>query len=191
MKTITTTFTSAILTLSLLLGLLSSGQAQINLDYQVPPASILDLADAPLPPFIRINEDASKAVLIGRSQYKSISELSEEELRLAGLRISPVTNIGSRTRYGKDLTILDVESGNERQVTGIPNEARLANFTWSPDYSMMAFTNTTTKGVELWMADIESATAKSITDDNLNANIGSPFYWMSNSKTLIVKVQRL
>jgi dipeptidyl aminopeptidase/acylaminoacyl peptidase len=188
MKTITTTFTSAILTLSLLLGLLSSGQAQINLDYQVPPASILDLADAPLPPFIRINEDASKAVLIGRSQYKSISELSEEELRLAGLRISPVTNIGSRTRYGKNLTILDVESGNERQVTGIPNEARLANFTWSPDYSMIAFTNTTTKGVELWMADIESATAKSITDDNLNANIGSPFYWMSNSKTLIVKV---
>ncbi len=188
MKTITATFTTSILTISLLLGFLSIGQSQINLDYQVPPASILDLVDAPLPPFIRINEDASKAVLIGRSQYKSIAELSEEELRLAGLRISPVTNIGSRTRYGKDLTVLDVDTGNERQVTGIPSQARLANFTWSPDYSLMAFTNTTSEGVELWIADIESATATSITDDNLNANIGSPFYWMSNSKSLIVKV---
>ena len=177
-----------ILTFLFLLGFISLGQSQVNLNYQVPPASILDLADAPLPPYIRINEDASKAILIGRSQYKSITELSEVELRLAGLRISPTTNIGSRTRYGKDLTILDVESGNERKVSGVPSEARLANFTWSPDYKYIAFTNTTQSGVELWIANIESAKASSITDDNLNANIGSPFYWMSDSKSLIIKV---
>ena len=38
-------------------------------------------------------------VLLYRNQYKSISELSETELRLAGLRINPVTNIGSRTIF--------------------------------------------------------------------------------------------
>jgi hypothetical protein len=32
-------------------------------------------------------------VLVYRNTYKSLSELNQEELRLGGLRINPVTNI--------------------------------------------------------------------------------------------------
>lgn len=168
--------------------LLGTLQAQVDLDYQVPHDDILALADAPLPPVLRINAEATKGMLLYRRSYKSIDELSEEELRLAGLRINPVTNIYSRQRYYYDASLLDIKSGKETKVAGLPQGAKLSNFNMSPDQRKMAFTNTTSKGVELWVLDIHSGDLKKLTKDNLNANMRSPFLWMKDSKNLIVKV---
>ena len=46
--------------------------AQIDLKYQTPDQDILTLADAPLPPLIRMNADGNKAILVYRKAYKSI-----------------------------------------------------------------------------------------------------------------------
>ncbi len=177
----------------LLLGLLSlvfffSANAQLDVNYQTPPPEIMELADVKLPPVVSMDNDAKYAVLLYRNQYKSIEELSETELRLGGLRINPVTNISSRERYFADLAILDVKSGKEEQVKGLPENARLSNFSWSPDQSMMAFTNTTLRGVELWVLSIKKAEIKKLTSDNLNANVGSPFEWFQDNKALLVKM---
>jgi dipeptidyl aminopeptidase/acylaminoacyl peptidase len=43
-------------------------------------------------------------------------------------------------------------------------------------------------GVELWIIDVVSASAKKITTDNLNANLGSPYNWMKDNETLLVKI---
>ena len=167
---------------------LTTLSAQVDLGYQLPHKDILDLADAPLPPALRINADATKGLLLYRKSYKSIQELSEEELRLAGLRINPVTNISSRQRYYYDATLLDIKTGNETKIKGLPAAARLSNFSMSPDQRKMAFTNTTTKGVELWVVDIFNGQLNKLTQDNLNANMGRPFTWMKNSETLVIKV---
>lgn len=161
--------------------------AQVDLGYQLPDDAILDLADAPLPPSIRLNTDATKGILLYRKSYKSIQELSEPELRLAGLRINPVTNISSRQRYYFDITLFNAEEGIESGIKGLPENARLSNFSWSHDESMIAFTNTTTTGVELYVVNIHTGELKKLTDDRLNANMGRPFYWMKNDKELVVK----
>lgn len=176
------------LVLTLVIGSLYHADAQVNLEYQQPSQEILSLADVPLPPFLLINDDATTAILVSRSQYKSISELSEEELRLAGLRISPKKNIGSRVRYYNNVQLLDIQSGKQTQIKGLPSNPQIANISWSPDYSQVAFTNSTDNGVALWIADVKNGNAKSLTDDRINANIGNPFYWLSDSKNLIVKM---
>ncbi len=163
-------------------------EAQVDLGYQLPHQDILDLADAPLPPVLRMNADATKGMLLYRKSYKSIQELSEEELRLAGLRINPVTNISSRQRYYYDAALLDIKTGKETKINGLPAAARLSNFSMSPDQRKMAFTNTTTKGVELWVVNIFDGQLKKLTEDNLNANMGRPFTWMKDSETMILKV---
>ncbi|MFO7827198.1 MAG: prolyl oligopeptidase family serine peptidase, partial [Bacteroidales bacterium] len=122
-----------------------------------------------------------------RNQYKSIEELSEKELRLGGLRINPVTNISSRARYYSKISILDVKNDKTITIEELPEKVKLANFSWSPDQSMMAFTNTTNKGVELWVLDIKKAEAKKLTSDNLNANLGRPFEWFQDGKSLLIK----
>jgi len=120
----------------------SSAIAQINLDYQKPPKEILDLVDVPLAPSVVMNSDGDMMLLLYRDSYKDIATLSEKELRLGGLRINPKTNIGSRVTYFNNVKIKSVTEKKERQITGLPENAKLSNFSWSPDESKMALTNT-------------------------------------------------
>lgn len=178
------------LTLLFLLLVIVSGIAfaQVDITYQRPPKEILELTDAPAPPTLLFDDKTENIVILQRNQYKSIAELSETELRLAGLRINPVTNIGSRTTYYSNISLQKVGEKEEKQVSGLPSEPRLAYFSWSPDQSKMAFTNTAEKGVELWMLDIASATCKKISKANINANAGRPFAWMKSSDKLLIQV---
>jgi dipeptidyl aminopeptidase/acylaminoacyl peptidase len=162
--------------------------AQVDLTYQTPDEAILEWANAPMTPGIRVNSAGDYMVLLERDKYKSIVDLSDEELRLAGLRINPETNISSRVTYYKGMAIQKVGDKDKMTITGMPENPRLANFNWSPDEKYMAFTNTTANGVELWVVEIKSAKAKKLTEDNLNANIGRPMVWKPSSDGFIVKV---
>ena len=163
-------------------------QAQIDLGYQTPHPDILELADAERPPSLRLNTAGDMGYMVYRNSYKTIAELSEKELRLAGLRINPVTNISSRQNYYNKMTLFNVETGDENEISGMPENPKLSNFRWSHDDTKIAFTNTTKKGVELWVVFIASRSAERITEDRLNANMGSPFSWFKDNKSLLVKV---
>ncbi|MBL7559668.1 S9 family peptidase [Olleya sp. YSTF-M6] len=168
--------------------LLSNSYAQQNLTYQKPSEEILKLADADLAPGVQIDSKGENMVLFYRNQYKSITELSETELRLAGLRINPVTNIGSRTTYYTNLKIKKTKDKDAKQISGLPAKPRLSGFRWSPDETMIACLNTTDKGVEVWILDINKASAKKITDANVNANMGSTLNWFEDNQNLLVKM---
>ncbi|TPV33414.1 S9 family peptidase [Paucihalobacter ruber] len=160
--------------------------AQLDLSYQTPHDNIKSLADVTMPPSISINNDGSKALLISRDQYKTIAELSETELRLGGLRINPVTNISSRVRYSTQLELFDPKTKTSSQIANMPANPRIANISWSPKQNYIAFTNTTETGVELWVIDYAAKSAKKLTDDNLNANMGGAMEWIPNESGFLV-----
>ena len=176
--------------LLILFTLLSNLQlsAQGALTYQEPPEEIRQLVDAPLAPRVRIDSKAENIVLLYRNAYKTIAELSEEELRLGGLRINPKTNIGSRTTYYNDIKIKDANARETKAISGLPASPRLANFRWSPNEEMMSFTHSTSTGVEVWVLDIAGATAKKVTGPKVNANMRTPVAWFADSKALLVKM---
>jgi len=161
--------------------------AQVDVKYQKPDKEILDLADAPMTPSVLVRNAGDYVVLLERNRFKTLAELSETEFRLGGLRINPITNIGSRTSYSIGISVQKVGEKMATKVIGLPENARLANFLWSPNEEMMAFTHTTDKGVELWILEIASAKAKKITSDNLNANMGIPYTWFKDNKSLLVQ----
>ena len=74
-------------------------KAQENYSYQKPPKEILELVDVRLPPRVLIDDNRSYIVYLYRDSYKSISELSDPEIKLAGLRLNPNSNSRSRTNY--------------------------------------------------------------------------------------------
>ncbi|TBW28397.1 prolyl oligopeptidase family serine peptidase [Gramella sp. KN1008] len=162
--------------------------AQENLDYQKPPMEILELVDVPLAPSTILDSDGEMMIFLYRDQFKSIAELSEEEMRLAGLRINPVTNISSRARYYNDIKVKPIDADTPTDVTGLPEAPRMTNFSWSPDESKIAFTHTTNKGVELWVLDVDSATARKLTGANLNANMRSTINWFRDNSGLLVSM---
>lgn len=160
--------------------------AQLDLDYQTPHEDIMVLADASLAPVIRINSAGTQGILLYRKAFKSIEELSESEMRLAGLRINPKTNISSRTRYYFDMKVFEIEGRKEYSVFGMPENARIANISWSPNQEKVAFTNTTTEGVELWVLDLKTKAVKRLTDANINANMRDAINWMKDNESLLV-----
>jgi len=170
--------------------LISLGFGQEGLVYQTPPQAILDLVDVERAPYALFDSDYHYMVTLQRDAYKSIHELSQAELRLAGLRIDPKTNIGSRVTYYHTIKVKNLKNENSYPiiVSGLPQNARLANFSWSPDEKKMAMTNTTTHGVELWILDVTANAAAKLTDVWINANTGDVINWFENSKAVLVKV---
>ncbi len=164
--------------------------AQENLNYQKPPKEILDLVDIQRAPSVLLNENKDYMVLLYRNSYKTIEELSQEELRLAGLRIDPKTNIGSRVTYFNNIQIKNIKNKKSEiiKVKGLPENSRLTNFTWSPNQKKIAFTNTTSKGVEIWVFDLEKASVKKLTQANVNANLGNAINWFKDGQSLLVKM---
>lgn len=162
--------------------------AQENLNYQKPSASILALADYERTPSINMDSKKEYMLFTYRNTYKTLDDLNQEEMRLGGLRINPITNISSSVTYINNLKIRKVADKIETQISGLPNNAKITNVSWSPNEKKIAFTNTIVTGVELWIIDVISATAKKITEANLNANLGNPYNWMKDSDNLLVKM---
>lgn len=161
--------------------------AQENITYQKPSAEILKLADYQRPPSVLMNNKKDWVVFTYRATYKTLQDLSQQEMKLGGLRINPETNISSTATYFNNLKIRKISDKNEIQVKNLPAEARITYISFSPDEKKLAFTNTTTKGVELWIVDMETASAKKVTADNLNANLGTPYSWYNDSQSLLIK----
>ncbi|WP_162127397.1 S9 family peptidase [Flavobacterium phycosphaerae] len=174
--------------LLLFIGLGFSVSAQENLTYQKPSAEILALADYERAPSVSMDSKKEYMLFTYRSTYKSLDDLNQEEMRLGGLRINPITNISSSVTYINNLKIRKITDKTETQVSGLPENPRITNVSWSPNEKKIAFTHTTATGVELWVLDVPLATAKKVTEANLNANLGNPFNWMKDNETLLVKM---
>lgn len=165
-----------------------SGYSQENLEFQVPPASILELVDIERAPLVSMDSKKEQMLFFYRDAFKTLSDLSQPELRLAGLRINPKTNISSTTSFFNDIKYKKLNSQALQQIADLPADARITHTLFSPDETKLAFTNTTDKGVELWVIDLNTLQATKLTSPSLNANTGSPFSWFSNSKSMLVKI---
>lgn len=172
--------------LFLLVGL--TGFSQEELTYQKPSKEILDLADYERAPSVSMDTKKEYMLLSYRNTYKTLDELNQEEMRLGGLRINPITNISSTVTYVNNLKVRKIKEKNEIQVTGLPLNPKISNIAWSPDEKKIAFTHTTSTGVELYVLDMASAKATKLTEANLNANMGSPFSWYRDNQSLLVKM---
>ena len=162
--------------------------AQEKLTYQEPPKEILELVNAPLAPTVVIDSKGENVVLLYRDAYKTIDELSETEMRLAGLRINPKTNIGSRTNYYNNIKVKKASDKDASQVKGLPKKARLSGFIWSPNEKMIACLNTTANGVEVWLLDVEKAVVKKVTEAVVNANMRNAVNWFKDNNAILVKM---
>lgn len=162
--------------------------AQENLTYQKPPQEILELADVRRAPSVSMDSKHENMLLLHRNSYRTIQDLSDDELRLAGLRINPKTNISSTITYINNITLKKVKDKDATQVNGLPSQPRLSNFSWSPNEQKVAFTHTTTTGVEIWVLDVESKQARKLTEAKANANMGSPISWFRDSEALLVRM---
>jgi dipeptidyl aminopeptidase/acylaminoacyl peptidase len=164
-----------------------SAGAQENLNYQKPSADILALADYERAPSVSMDSAKRWMLFSYTPTYKSLDDLSQPELRLAGLRINPRTNISSTVTYINRLTVRAVSGGEVRTVSGLPANPRISGLLWSPDERRVAFLNTVADGVEAWVLDVAEARATRLSGPVVNANMGQPLKWYQDSMALLMR----
>lgn len=164
--------------------------AQEDITYQKPSAEILALADYERAPSVSMDTKKEYMLLSYRNTYKTLDDLNQEEMRLGGLRINPITNISSTITYVNNLKIRKIRDtkANPTQVLGLPEDAKITNISWSPNDTKIAFTNTTNSGVELWVVDVATAKSAKLSDATLNGNLGRPFSWYNDNERLLVRM---
>jgi dipeptidyl aminopeptidase/acylaminoacyl peptidase len=156
--------------------------------YRVPPKELVDLLDAPLTPAL-LPGPGDWAVLAEPPALLTIADLSQPELKLAGLRFNPNTNEQTRAVYYRDLRLLRLGTGEQRAIANIPSSLRARNVIWSPDGSRVAFTHAGANGVELWTIDAAAATSSRLGSIFISATHPSrPIHWVSDSRTIIARV---
>ena len=155
--------------------------------YQTPPAPIAQILDAPQTPGVSLSPERKTMALLGRENLPSIAAVSEPILRLAGYRINPRSNgpTEARTAWLNSLAFQDVAKGAITPVT-LPQGARFMDPRWSADGQKLAFVMDAGTGLELWVADRQSATARKIDGVRLNAAFGSSYDWLPGGTGLLV-----
>jgi len=169
----------------------AASQAQ-DFKYQTPPKAIQDLLLAPPTPRVSLAADGRMLALLPVQDFPTVAELSQPELRLAGLRFNPRTNGPSRVSYAVGIKLKKLPNGAEIEVKGLPAQARISSPSWSPDNKTMAFALTTPGAdpdgrVELWVVDVATATARRLLATPLNDAFGTSFEWVSDNKTLLAR----
>jgi dipeptidyl aminopeptidase/acylaminoacyl peptidase len=159
--------------------------AQENLTYQRPPEEIARLVEAPLTPFVTFSPDKQVLILMERSDYPTIEQLSRPELRIAGLRINPDNFGPSRGNYIIGLKVKKLSSGAESEIQNLPSPLLLSSPSFSPDSRKLAFLQNNPEGIELWVIDLTTGIASRATNRKINATLGTAFSWLSDSQTLV------
>ena len=156
--------------------------------YMLPPAEIVELVDAPATPGFVVSPDRTHAAILHYSGLQTIAEMSEPELRLAGIRFNPATHGPSRARHASRIEFTTLNAHWSGPVNELPADARLSNFSWSPDGKKLAFTHTTPEGISLWYADVSTQKAIQLTDAVVNAVMGTTLRWLPDSRYIIASV---
>ena len=161
--------------------------AQEALKYQLPPADIIKIVDAPQTPTVSISPDKSNILLIERHGIITIEDLSAEEFRIAGLRIDPAISGPSRQTFNKSFKLMNIDGTNVREITGLPAEAALGSPLWSADGKKFAFTIKKPATIELWICDINSLKVSKIAE-GINMVFGNTVNWLSDNTSILYYV---
>lgn len=169
-------------------GLAPVVHAQVDQNYMRPPQVIADVVDAPMTPVLLVSPDRTNILTLTPPGLPGIDEVSQPELRIAGLRINPRNFGPSRARYYNKLTLRGLDGGKERVITGLPADPKINTIRWSPDGSNIAMLLTFADRLELWTIDVANAAASRLLANPINDTYSNTLAWMPCSKALLAAV---
>lgn len=163
--------------------------AQAPLPYQKPPTAIEELLDAPATPTVTPAPDGRVLLVEQPQSFPSIAEVAQPRYRLAGIRFNPANNGPSRDRFvAVKLSLQPLTGGAAQVISGLPTDLKATHIAWSPDSKYVAFVQKGTSARELWVVDVVANSAHRVGAARLNAVLGEPCHWLSDSKALLCKV---
>ncbi|MEJ7693417.1 prolyl oligopeptidase family serine peptidase [Daejeonella sp.] len=160
--------------------------AQDDVSYRIPPKEISDLLLAKPTPSISMDGKAEWILFSERNSYPSVEELALPEYRIAGLRINPNNFAPSRQSFINNFSLKNLKTQQTFQVSGLPQPLLAGSVSWNLSENKIIFTNTSAKGVDLYMIDVATKKAVKINKQFLNVVLGNGTTWL-NDQTVIYR----
>ena len=104
-----------------------------------------------------------------------IEQLTQDELKLAGLRLNPDNYGPSKPGFSVNLKIRGLLDPTTQQVQGLPDDPQLTVGSWQPDNRTVYFRHTATEGISLWQFQVDTMSARQLTGPVLNAVRGGSY----------------
>jgi dipeptidyl aminopeptidase/acylaminoacyl peptidase len=158
--------------------------AQVDVPFQKPPKEILELADVVQPPRMITDLHHRYMAFLTRPTYKTLEELAEPELKLAGIRINPQNHNRARTMSYTTLSLQEFPSGKPIPIAGLPDRLRMEYVGFSPQGSYFSFVQVLEAGLELWTIELKTGQARRLSPPVLSAVLGYPYLWSPDEKTI-------
>ncbi|MES2359127.1 MAG: prolyl oligopeptidase family serine peptidase [Gemmatimonadota bacterium] len=150
--------------------------------YQEPPESIRRILDAPPAATGSVSPDGKWIVIAAREPaVTTIADMAEPTLYLAGRRFHPVASyrvdtVGIRSMRLKPVT------GSAAKPVPVPAGGRIAQYSWSPDGHMIAYTTVDRSfGMGIKLFPVSTATEISVSAAGLHGKLGAPS-WSNDGK---------
>ena len=158
--------------------------AQTNTGYQLPPKDVADLLLAKPTPAVTIDSKGEWLLLSERNPYPSVEELGQPEIRIAGLRLNPANFSPSRQVFINNFKLKNSRSGKEQVVSGLPQNLLASNISWNPSGNKIAFLNTGSSQVDLYVLEIATQKATKISKQAVNNTLGAAYTWIDDNTIL-------
>jgi dipeptidyl aminopeptidase/acylaminoacyl peptidase len=129
--------------------------------YKIPERDVVAIIDAPPTPVALLAPGRRFVALVHYESHPPVALLARGYLPLAGIRIDPVLAGRQRVRRLTGLSVLRLADGTQRAVA-LPEGAQPSVPVWAPDGRTFAFTVDEADGIGVWVADVESATARQV-----------------------------
>ena len=165
---------------------LSPRAATADEGYRQAPRQIHEALDAPFFPTAWVSPTHDAMLFGEKPSYPPLADLAAPMLRLAGLRIDPRANATHRSAYWGRLTLKRLPGGAET-VIPLPAGARVGAPVWTADGRRFAFTMQAANGIELWVGDAATVTARRLDGVRLNAVLSPSFFWLPDQRSLLIK----
>jgi len=151
----------------------SMSQAQAN-EYRLPPQPVIDIINAPGPPVEFLSPDQQLLLVAEDDNLRAIADLAQPFMKFAGMRVHPHSNSQVRYRFYRNPHILRPADGSIQQLD-LPADAQFGIPIWSYDARFVALPRYTETGVELWVADTQTGSAKDVTGPVVNATLSEGY----------------
>ena len=162
--------------------------------YAQPPANILAVMRAPVPPVAVPSPTHDAVLMVSWQEFPSLARVAAPYLKLAGARVEPRNRAKHDTPGGYGIApcaigmeLVRVADGRKTAVA-LPASACTDAPVWSADGKRFAFANVAAEAVELWVVDAASGAARRVPGARLNPMLGSELQWSADQKSLVVKL---
>jgi dipeptidyl aminopeptidase/acylaminoacyl peptidase len=154
--------------------------------YRAAAPAIEAVLKAPPLPFVVVGPRRDVIAIETPLRYPPVADLARPMLRLAGLRIDPVTNGIHHAPAVTSLAFERVADGHVARVA-LPAGAHVTALAFSPDGSRFALTNATPHGTELWLGTTADARASRVANVAVNDVFRNPVRWLPDGTHVVVR----